>query len=182
MQLANYGGTQPATSANVKSYVTGSLPDTWKYTTINGVKMLTMASSKDSLYLYNNLTVHGNLTVDGIINCVACTPSDENIKHDISELSVEDKIAVMQLIPRKFVFNSDSTETLHYGFIAQQVEPLLPNLVIDTNIMNSNGSKSVQKSVNYTELIPLLLANMQDMQQQINELKSTLKRYEEKRV
>ena len=178
MPGANYGGTQPATSANVKSYVTGSLPDTWKYATINGVKMLTMASSKDSLYLQNNLTVHGDLTVDGVINCVSCTPSDENLKHDVSEITLEDKMAAMQLIPRKFVFNSDTTETPHYGFIAQQVEPLLPNLVIDTK---SNGTKAAYKSVNYVELIPLLLANIQDMQEQINDLKNTLKSYEKKR-
>lgn len=175
MSGANYGGTQPATSANVKSYVTGSLPDTWKYTTINGVKMLTMASSKDSLYLYNNLTVKGDLTVDGVINCVSCVPSDENLKHDISEITLEDKIAVMQLVPRKFVFNSDATETPHYGFIAQQVEPLLPNLVIDMKA-SASGFKVPHKSVNYTEMIPLLLANMQDMQEQINELKSALYR------
>jgi len=169
MPGANYGATQQPTSANVKSYVTGSLPDTWKYATINGVKVLTMSSATTSMYLYNDLTVKGNLTVDGIINCAACIPSDENLKHDISEITLEDKLAVMQLIPRKFVFNSDSTERTHYGFIAQQVEPLLPNLVI-------NG---VHKSVNYTELIPLLLANMQDMQEQISELKSILQNKKE---
>jgi len=177
MPGANYGGTQPATSANVKSYVTGSLPDTWKYTTINGMKMLTMASSKDSLYLSNNLTVHGDLTVDGVINCISCVPSDENLKHDISEITLDEKTAIMQLTPRKFVFNSDTLETPHYGFIAQQVEPLLPNLVIDTK---ASGTKSAYKSVNYTEMIPLLLANMQDMQEQINELKSIIKSYEKK--
>lgn len=179
MSGANYGGTQQPTSANVKSYVTGSLPDIWKYTTINGVKMVTMASSKDSLYLYNNLTVKGNLTVDGVINCTACTPSDENLKHNISELTLEDKMSVMQLIPRKFVYNSDSSETLHYGFIAQQVETLLPNLVIDMNVINSensNGANNVYKSVNYTEIIPLLLANMQDMQEQINVLKDAIRK------
>lgn len=175
MPGANYGGTQPATSANVKSYVTGSLPDTWKYTTVNGVKVLTMASPTNSLYLYNNLTVKGNLTVEGIINCTTCIPSDENLKHDISEITLEDKMAVMQLTPRKFVFNADSTERPHYGFIAQQVEPLLPNLVIDMNATNSTNATNSYKSVNYTELIPLLLANMQDMQAQIDELKSALK-------
>jgi hypothetical protein len=143
------------------------------------MKMLTMSSSKDSLYLQNNLTVHGDLTVDGVINCISCIPSDENLKHGISEITLEDKIATMRLIPRKFVFNSDKTETPHYGFIAQQVEPLLPNLVIDTK---SNGTKSAFKSVNYTELIPLLLANMQDMQEQINELKTSLKSYEKKQA
>lgn len=161
---ANYGGTQPATSANVKSFVTGSLPDVWKYVTINGEKMLTMSSSTSSMFLQNNLTVDGDLTVNGVIHSTVCVPSDEKLKHSITELTLGDKMSVMRLTPMKFAYNSDITKTTHFGFIAQQVEPLLPNLVV-------NGA---HKSVNYTEMIPLLLANMQDMQKQINQLQTEL--------
>jgi hypothetical protein len=170
MSSANYGGSQPETSANVKTFVTGSFPDTWKYTTINGVKYLTMASSTNSLYLHNDLTVEGDikvlgdLTVDGTIY----TPSDENLKHDIKRVSSRIVNSIMELTPISFAFNSDATDATHYGFIAQQVDNILPNLV-----KTVDGISGTHKSVNYIELIPLLLAKIQDLQKQINGLKNT---------
>ena len=162
MSGANYGGSQPATSANAKTFVSGSMPDTWKYTTINGIKYLTMTSSTNSMYLYNNLTVIGDLTVDGTIY----TPSDEILKHDVQALTLGDMDSLMRLTPLKFAFNSDATNSTHYGFIAQHVESLLPDLV-----KTVDGCNGPHKSVNYIEIIPLLLAKIQDLQEQINGLK-----------
>jgi hypothetical protein len=70
----------------------------------------------------------------------------------------------------EYTFKADTNKNLHYGFIAQDVEQLYPTLVKD-NVLG-------YKTVNYIELIPLLVSKMQDMQKEIDELKETIKNKE----
>lgn len=155
MSGANYNGTQASNTSYVKNFVQGSFPDTWKYVTINGVKYLTTASSTNSLYLYNDLTVLG--TIYGTVS----SPSDENLKNHIEDVTQDDLSALMQLAPKTFSFNSDPSNRLHYGFIAQQVEQVAPCLVSTVDGV---------KSINYTEIVPMLLAKIQDLQTQLDSI------------
>ncbi len=61
----------------------------------------------------------------------------------------------------------DIDNQIHYGFIAQELEESVPELVheIETPL---DGKI---KSVNYIEIIPLLLLKIKDLQNQINDLK-----------
>lgn len=53
--------------------------------------------------------------------------SDENEKHNIAVANtVELANAVDSLIPKTFVYNNDSSETVQLGFIAQDVQQVLP--------------------------------------------------------
>jgi hypothetical protein len=54
----------------------------------------------------------------------------------------------------------------HFGFIAQEVQSIVPNLVVT----NQNG----MLSVNYIELIPLLVKGLQEKQAQISDLQTRL--------
>ena len=59
---------------------------------------------------------------------------------------------------------------LHYGFIAQEFEEHFPELVVskvDKDIANL-------KAINYLEMIPLLVHQVQQMQKEIDELKDQL--------
>jgi len=163
---SNYNGTQPTNTAYVKNFVTGSFPDAWKYTTIDDVSYLTMSSSTASLYLYNDLHVEKDLYVDGVIY----NPSDVILKTDIKDISKAEVGALMTLTPKTFHFVKEKEEgedRKHYGVVAQQVEQVLPDLV--KQIETPDGP---HKSVNYIELIPLMLAKIQDLQAQIDRLKN----------
>jgi hypothetical protein len=74
----------------------------------------------------------------------------------------------MDIHPKSFTFKNDLTKSTHFGFIAQEIEQVFPNLV-KTAI---GEDKRECKCVNYLEMIPLLLLKIQDLQAQIDELKS----------
>jgi hypothetical protein len=166
---SNYNGTQPTNTAYVKNFVNGSFPDAWKYTMIDDVSYLTMSSSTNSLYLFNDLNVEKDLYVDGVIY----NPSDAILKTDIKDISKLEVDALMSLTPKTFHFVKEGVKSdrRHYGVVAQQVEQVLPDLVKQTETPDGP-----HKSVNYIELIPLMLSKMQDMQAQIDRLKNDLRR------
>jgi hypothetical protein len=59
----------------------------------------------------------------------------------------------------------DTDNTLHFGFIAQEVKTVLPNLV---------GTLGNLEAVNYVELIPMLVKSIQQQQKQIEDLKEAV--------
>jgi hypothetical protein len=73
----------------------------------------------------------------------------------------------MKLKPCQFTYKTDSTNQTHYGFIAQEVAEQLPNLVLKKNILDQGEVLTV----NYLEIIPLLVDKIQRMQEEIDELK-----------
>jgi phage-related tail fiber protein len=84
--------------------------------------------------------------------------SDKNYKTNIDLLSNVSGL-VDQLAPATFNFKSDEEAKLHYGLMAQEVEQIFPALV-------STNDADI-KSVNYIELIPILLANIQELNARI---------------
>ena len=66
-----------------------------------------------------------------------------------------------------FNYKNDRKKKIHYGVLAQDVEKVFPELVED----NMSG----YKTVNYQELLPLMLAKIKNMQEQIDELKENVR-------
>ena len=58
-------------------------------------------------------------------------------------------------------------EARHFGLIAEDVAKVYPELVV----RNANGEID---TVQYVELVPVLLQRVQDQQRELNELKATL--------
>ena len=163
MSIANYGGRQPNSTAYVKNFIEGSPSVLWypiKYLDPNGVTIGALIPSSSS---NDNLIIPGDLYVNGsIIN-----PSDLYLKENIKiiDSSLSDKL--MNLRPTEFTFKDDKNHKKHYGFIAQEFENEYPELIAskpDQNIKNL-------KSINYLEIIPLLVGKVQDLQKEIDELK-----------
>jgi hypothetical protein len=161
---ANYNGKQPNNTAYIKNFVPGKPISLWKtinYVDINNnltVSAITPASTKT-----DNLYIPGNLYVDGSIINV----SDVYLKDQINDLSDNISINLMKLRPTQFVFKSDPIKRLHYGFIAQEFEEYFPELVvskIDKDVANL-------KAINYVEIVPLLVYQIQRMQKEIDDLK-----------
>ena len=118
-----------------------------------------------------NLLIQGDLTVLGTIY----NPSDINIKENIESLTDADIEFVSQLKPIKYNYIYDSAKKSHFGLVAQEVLKFAPNLVgeIQTSSISQDDSISDGpiQTVNYIELIPILLAKINKMHDELTQLK-----------
>ena len=121
----------------------------------------------NSLY---NVYIPNNLYVGGTIYGTVVAPSDEKLKENVSPLEFEFPDKILQLQPKSYSYISDSTQKIHYGLIAQDVEKVFPELVYEHIDPTTNEST---KAVNYVEMIPILLLKIKDMQKQIDHLTQT---------
>ena len=149
-------------NTNVKQFNTPPLFNLWTYNRI--FKTIT-PTIKDS-----NLLIIRDLTVLGTIYGTVFTPSDVNIKENVEILTEADVEFVSQLKPVKYNYIYDSVKKPHFGLIAQEVSIVAPNLVGEISDTSISQDATV-KAVNYIELIPILLAKMNMMQDEINKLK-----------
>jgi hypothetical protein len=68
----------------------------------------------------------------------------------------------------------------HYGFTAQGVQKVLPELVTEQTISNTNPENKADEtsttylSVNYIEIIPILTKAIQEQQEMIKELQTEI--------
>lgn len=108
--------------------------------------------------------------------------SDQMFKTDIDSISNATSI-INQLNPRQFYYDTTNAYNINfssqkqYGFIAQEVETVLPELV--SNITKPAERDSLgnviipsvtYKNLNYIELIAVMMKGMQEQQQTINNL------------
>jgi hypothetical protein len=158
--VANYGGKQPTNTQNIKQFVvspTVSQAD-WVFSKISttGEISITPANRTKSVYIYKDLYVNGSIF----------NTSDKNHKEEIEYISGSKIENLFNLEPVEYKFKTDVKKIVHYGLIAQDVEKVYPELVNDSNL----GFKTV----NYMELIPLLLLKMKNMQKEIDDLREQI--------
>ena len=103
------------------------------------------------------------LTVDGVR-----TSSDRRLKEDITKI---DPKTAKHLLPVKFRFKGD--DKLHYGFIAQDVQKVIPDVV--------DESTDGYLTLTYHELIAPLYALVQEQEDRIERLENRLKALEDKK-
>jgi hypothetical protein len=102
---------------------------------------------------------------------------------------------IMNVQSRSYKFTEDTkygeiglSEGKHYGFVAQELEEVFPELVTDEihpgtfNDETGEESEPIQyKGVKYMEMIPILLKAIQEQQDMIEELKDKVDRLEGKK-
>jgi hypothetical protein len=161
---ANYTGKQPNNTAYIKYFSPGTPSSLWilKTYNYNGTSQSVVTPASPN---FENVYIPGNLFVDGSI----VNPSDINLKDNIVEISHELSDNIMKLKPTQFTFKSDNNKQIHYGFIAQEFEEFLPDLVC-----SKPHKKDIIKGINYLEIIPLLVGKIQNMQNEIEELKQQM--------
>ena len=89
--------------------------------------------------------------------------SDRRLKENIENISQIDKDKLLQLVPKTYNFIKDEQKLKRYGLIAQEVEELFPEIVKTDTIHDI-------KSLNYMELLPLLLDKVKELDTTVNEL------------
>lgn len=127
-------------------------------------------------------------TTPGVISV-----SDKKFKKDVSQLDgLLDQI--MMLEPKSYQFISEKEfpsfsfpEGKQYGFIAQEIEKVFPELVserVNPAQYNDDGTliaeKVTFKGVEYAELIPILTAGIQEQQKMIEEKDAKINDLEER--
>ena len=172
---------------NGKNYgVYGTLRDPSTYPNGAGVcgttdKSTPAISGRYAGYFYGNTYVNGNIYTTNLNNT-----SDARLKTNIIDVKKDAISKVKELHPVQFRwqqvedvivedtvtikvphFSSDIDFTReHYGLLAQEVQKLFPELV------DKDGAGYL--SVNYVELIPLLIQAVQELSAEVEEIKSYL--------
>jgi len=148
----------------------GTIMNTSAIPTLNSDNQLIMNNS-ESGYNYSDNQVTG----EGFIHCngihaefditafSSTTKSDINLKKNINNLHYNNEL--LQLNPVTFYWkDKNKSNTSNVGFIAQEVEKILPCLV-------KNGLDNY-KSVNYVSLIPYLIKHIQTLEERIKKLET----------
>jgi hypothetical protein len=95
--------------------------------------------------------------------------SDRRYKNSILELRPQYpdiRTRFMQLQPVSYYYNpgvSNEPQRLHFGFIANDVETLFPNLV-----SNAGADPEIRRGLNYEEIIPLLVLMVQEQEKALS--------------
>ena len=146
-----FGGVV-AVQGGVKQFFSNSNPANGLiYKNIGGTNYQVLADSNTTLYL-------SNVVIDS-----QYSHSDKNLKNNIVDIPENKTNHLFDLNPSQFTFKLDTKKNIHYGFIAQDLEKIYPELVKD--------SEKGYRKVNYMELIPLIVSKMKNMQNEIDELK-----------
>lgn len=103
--------------------------------------------------------------------------SDRNFKTNITSFSrVMDKVSILNPVQYKLKSDlpipvSKINTTFQYGFIAQEVQEVFPEIVTQME----DGSLGIR----YTELIPVLVQALKEQQEEIAELKQRVEKLEQ---
>ena len=166
----NYSGRQGDQEQGIKQFVTSITGGvTWIYKKIQNpentqntqIKVITPSVPTNNINLIPTVMIPKDLLIIGsIIN-----PSDINLKTNIEELNIK-KDKFHSLNPVSFTFKDDEQNKKHFGLIAQELESVYPELV--------TNSELGFKTVNYIEMIPILLSQMKSMQLEMDKLKDEI--------
>ena len=91
--------------------------------------------------------------------------SDERLKKNVCDIEDKDLENLQQLRPVSYKWKKQTDDTEHYGFIAQEVEKYLPNLVDE----NTCPDGSTYKGVAVDDLIPYMIKYIQKLKKKIAE-------------
>ena len=145
------------------------------YTFANRSNRINLGATIDKLYVYNS---------SGSTVLLSTAVSDRRLKHDITDLQ-RAKDLIMGLRAKEFRYNGESKNRKHYGFVAQEVRPLISDdsailaynpVDIETGEYDPNDESTFEYSMDYTQLIAPLVALVQEQQREIDNLKAYIGR------
>ena len=99
--------------------------------------------------------------------------SDARLKN-ITGTYVNPLADIAQIQAVKFTWKADSANTPQVGVIAQSVESVVPEAISRTPSIDGDDTKYL--GVRYTELIPLMIASIQQLSLQVKELQAEIER------
>ena len=133
----------------------------------------------------------GNVQIQGnLFNGTTLIFSDAALKTEVDQIGpVGQQLAALR--PKRYRYSDAAQERMNlsdgvqFGFIAQEVQEVLPELVSSTTlpaVLDSLGNEvspeMAVNAVNYNSIIPLLVAGYQEQMSTINELRDRLSEME----
>jgi hypothetical protein len=127
-------------------------------------------------------TVYGNLNVVGSLNagsCMGCV-SDARVKHNITAVSPHDDLALVLAIPRRVAFQYSAgyqkedpfvKDYVHHGFIAQELERVLPRAVHSGNRTVDGVEYTDFRSLHLERIVPHVVGAVKALHEELRELK-----------
>jgi hypothetical protein len=110
----------------------------------------------------------GDFHADGDVIAFSTTISDERLKTDIEKIeNATDKVS--QLNGYTFTYKADGKKSA--GVIAQEVEKVLPSAVSEKELPLKRDDGVAYKTVQYDQIIGLLIESIKELKQEINELR-----------
>jgi hypothetical protein len=145
------------------------------------------ASIADSVIIGGGITYDANykLYVNGSMQATSYNAlSDERLKQQIYTLSgaletINQLRGVSYYWKKEYKSKDLSRNT--YGFIAQEVEQILPNIITTCSGESANGIYG-QKGLNYNSIIPWLVEAVKELTQENTELKQKVSSLEESMI
>lgn len=169
----NQTGTGNAYGVYASSYGTGSGTKYGIYASATGT------GTKYAGYFSGNVYISGDFYYTGSFSAT----SDEKLKKNLKIIdSSIDK--VMALNPSTYEYKTDEFSSMnlskgnHFGFTAQGVQKIFPELVTEKTIDNASAenrkdtSTTTYLSINYIEIIPILTKAIQEQQVMIKDLQA----------
>ncbi|MDB3907773.1 tail fiber domain-containing protein [Crocinitomicaceae bacterium] len=110
------------------------------------------------------------------------TVSDKRLKSNI-ELIESPLDRILQLNGRTYTLTTKSKpvdgeltirETQQYGVIAQEVEAVFPEMVQEKAVFNNAGDDTLYKTVNYDQLVPVLIESLRELNEKVESLEAEL--------
>lgn len=172
-----YGGYFSVNSSNLTSATATNSYGMYVYSVAGGTNSYGVYIDDFISGFSNTYALYSRSTANSYFGGVIVTPytpvitSDARLKRNIA--NVDNGInTVMKLRPVSYEKKSSLTsddygKVREIGFLAQEVQTVLPNLV--SEFTKDNGEKIL--GVQYSELIPVLTKAIQEQQKQIDELK-----------
>ena len=148
------GQTEPTTFGATFRSPSTSVSDATTTTAHSGI-ILSIGTGSDIGNRNFRVNRYGTLHAVGTIT----SSSSLFVKHDIkslANLSVFDK-----LNPVSFKYNNDESDKTHYGLIYEETIKLIPDVC-----QENNGTKTI----NYIELVPILIKEIQNLRTRVSEL------------
>ena len=124
--------------------------------------------------MFNEGTIFG--AADVVAYSGVSAASDIRLKKNRRKL-IDPLATVLKLKGAKFEWKKDDKTDI--GFIAQEVETIIPEIV-KTNDFDMNTGVKDMKTVEYGKLAPYLVEAIKEQQKQIDELKQQIKKLENK--
>jgi hypothetical protein len=165
--MSNQGvaNRQPDNVQNIKQFVNTSPSIVqWMYKKISDIMYMTPCDQVHNVLIPRDLYVYGSIN----------STSDSILKENVEQITSDECDLVLNLQPKKYNFVDDETKKPHYGLIAQEVEEQYPLLVSEMDDLDKNNDLYTVKTVNYMELIPILICKIQKMQSEIDELRENI--------
>jgi hypothetical protein len=148
------------------AYITGNIGrDTTDYISFSNNAHMNIHINGSNEFRFES---DGDFHADGDVIAFSTTVSDERLKTDIEKIeNATDKVS--QLNGYTFTYKADGKKSA--GVIAQEVEKVLPSAVSEKELPLKTDDGVAYKTVQYDQIIGLLIESIKELKQEINELK-----------